>query len=203
MQRTWGTTDGDAVTPEPLDLDLYVDCSGSMPNPQATASWLTVAGAIVALSALRVGGSVQATLWSGARQFTTTPGFVRDETEVLRVLTGYFGGATAFPIHMLRTTYADRRPNDRAVHIFVISDDGVTTMFDTDEMGNSGWDVSEAALAKARGGGTLALGIDPAYTDEQLERAASEGWSVVRVGTFEDLVAFCREFSRRTFGDER
>jgi len=128
---------------------------------------------------------------------------VRAEAAVLRVLTGYFGGGTAFPIHMLRTTYADRRPTDRAVHIFVISDEGVTTMFDHDELGNSGWEVSAAALSTARGGGTLALGVDPAYTDEALDRAASEGWTVARVGTFEDLVAFCRDFSHRTFGAQR
>ena len=203
VQRSWGETEGDAPRPEPLDLDLYVDCSGSMPNPQVTASWLTLAGAVVALSALRAGGSVQATLWSGARQFTTTRGFVRDETAVLRVLTGYFGGGTAFPVHMLRDTYADRRPTDRAVHIFVLSDEGVTTMFDVDERGGSGWDVSATALAKSRGGGTLALGVEPGYTDDDLERAAREGWTVARVGTFEDLVAFCRQFSHRTFGDER
>src|SRR5205085_1322238 len=32
LQRVWGTTEGTQPQREPLDLDLYVDCSGSMPN---------------------------------------------------------------------------------------------------------------------------------------------------------------------------
>ena len=75
MQRTWGVSEGSEPEKRPVDLDLYVDCSGSMPNPQVMVSFLALAGAIVALSALRVGARVQATLWSGPRQFETTGGF--------------------------------------------------------------------------------------------------------------------------------
>src|SRR5439155_3455887 len=130
VQRVWGTTEGREPKREPLDLDLYVDSSGSMPNPQHITSYPALAGAILCLSALRSGARVQATLWSGKNQFTSTDGFVRDHESVLRVLTGYFGGATAFPIHTLRETYARRKPSARAAHILVISDDGVSTMFD-------------------------------------------------------------------------
>ena len=41
--------------------------------------------------------------------------------------------------------------------ILIISDDGVTTMFDADEKGNSGWEISAAALSQAGGGGTMVL----------------------------------------------
>src|SRR5262249_25554299 len=53
VQRTWGTMEGTLPERRPVDLDLYVDCSGSMPNPQMSTSYLTLAGAIIALSALR------------------------------------------------------------------------------------------------------------------------------------------------------
>src|SRR5262245_27033587 len=102
VQRVWGTTEGREPKREPLDLDLYVDSSGSMPNPQHLTSYPALAGAILCLSAIRAGARVQATLWSGKNQFLTTRGFVRDEEAVLRVLTGYFGGGTAFPIHVFR-----------------------------------------------------------------------------------------------------
>ena len=36
-------------------------------------------------------------------------------------------------------------PN-RKVHILVVLDEGVTTMFDKDEKGNSGWKISEMSL---------------------------------------------------------
>jgi hypothetical protein len=201
VQRAWGTMEGHQAARQPFDLDLYVDCSGSMPNPQRLVSYLTLAGAIVALSAFRAGARVQATLWSGKNQFQSTAGFVTDQAQVLRILTGYLGGGTAFPIHLLRETYAQRKPTDRAVHILVISDDGVTTMFDTDERKNSGWDVAATALARAGGGGTLALNLPRALTAfPALVRAQGEGWDVQQVRTWEELIAFARAFSARQYG---
>lgn len=209
MRRVWGTTEGREPKPEPLDLDLYVDSSGSMANPQIQISYPALAGAIICLSALRAGARVQATLWSGTRQFITTPGFVRDEEAILRVLTGYFGGATAFPIHILRDTFAKRSATDRPAHILIISDDGVNTLFDNDERGQSGWDISAAALEKARGGGTMVLNLPTkwetlkshytsAFTDIRRARD-TQGWAVHPVTTWEQLVDFARAFSRRQY----
>ena len=200
MRREWGTSTGAEPHRVPVDLDLYVDSSGSMPNPQVTVSYLTLAGAIVALSALRAGAKVQATLWSGAGQFLTTPGFVRDEEAVLRVLTGFFGGATAFPIHVVRDTYATRKPDAGPAHVLVVSDDGVTTMFDHDERGRDGRDVINHALDRAGGGATMVLNLwgglerDPAFG-----QAADDGWDIHVVRDWADLVTFARAFSRRAY----
>jgi len=214
VQRSYGDAPGREPASEPVDLDLYVDSSGSMPNPQTHTSWLALAGAVIALSALRVGARVQVTLWSGTRQELHTAGFVRDEDAILRVLTGFFGGATAFPIHRLRDTYAARTPHDRAVHILHLSDDGITTMFARDERGNSGWDVAADALRAARGGGTMALnlysplppdvvvaaGASGPYGD--LLRARAAGWAIHVVRDQAELLAFAREFSRRHYAPE-
>lgn len=206
VQRVWGTSQGPNPRREPLDLDLYVDCSGSMPNPQVLTSFPTLAGTILCLSALRAGARVQATLWSGKNEFKSTAGFVRDEGAILGVLTGYFGGGTAFPIHVLRDTYATRQSNARPTHILVISDDGVTTMFDQDERGGSGWDIAAMALRRAAGGGTLVLNLPVGWehlgaTGRALCRARDEqGWTVNRVASLADLVEFARRFSRLRYG---
>lgn len=199
VRRVYGEEPGSDTKVEPVDLDLYVDSSGSMPNPQQQVSYLTLAGAIIALSAMKVGARVQASLWSGKHQLMCTDGFVRDEKAVLAILTGFYGGGTAFPIHKLRDTYAGRKPDDRPVHILVISDDGVSTMFDPDERGNSGWDVSAAALAAARGGGTMALNLWEGFTHDWVERAVGQGWAIERVRDFAELIAFARSFSRRHY----
>ncbi|MGQ0604856.1 MAG: VWA domain-containing protein [Anaerolineales bacterium] len=202
VQRVWGESPGHEPEKEPLDLDLYVDCSGSMPNPQYSTSFLTLAGAIIALSALRTGARVQATLWSGANQFTKTESFVRDETAILRILTGYLGGATAFPIHILRDTFAERKPGDRPTHILIISDDGVTTLFDKDERNTSGWEIAAMALKNARGGGTMVLNLYmPIEKNPDLVRAQQEGWHIARVQTWDDLVKFAQDFSRLKYGE--
>jgi hypothetical protein len=206
VQRVWGTSEGREPKSEPLDLDLYVDSSGSMPNPQQLTSYPALAGAILCLSALRAGARVQATLWSGKNQFLTTNGFVRDEKAILQVLTGYFGGATAFPIHVLRETYAARKPDARPAHVLVISDDGVSTMFDRDEQGSSGWDVAALALKRAAGGGTLVLNLPEnweasagPYADIR-KAHDDQGWQVHRVATLEELVGFARQFSQMRYG---
>lgn len=209
MRRVYGVEPGTPRKPEPVDLDLYVDSSGSMPDPRRATSFLTLAGAIIALSALKVGGRVQATLWSGKDQWMATDGFVRDEKQVLAILTGFYGGGTTFPIHRLRDTYSNRAEDSRPVHILMISDDGITTMFDQDERGNQGWDVSAAALAKGGAGGTMALNLGPWISPESdvmqwLGRARDEqGWDIYSIGKMEDLLEFARGFARRHYAHKR
>lgn len=208
VRRAYSVDSGAEPDGQPVDLDLYVDSSGSMPNPQVATSYPALAGAIIALSALRAGSAVQVTLWSGKHQVQATRGFVRDGDSVLRVLTGFFGGATAFPIHRLRDTYEAgvRRPT----HILHISDDGITTMFEQDERGNSGWDVARRALAAGGAGGTMALNLASDWETDggrffarmraDLQRARKEhGWDIHAIADMQDLVAFARAFSRRHY----
>lgn len=199
VKRVLGPDDQSPPRPEPLDLDLYVDSSGSISNPQVQLSFLALAGAIIALSCRRAGGRVQATLWSGARQFETTTGFTTDTDQILRVITGYIGGSTAFPIHILRDTYAERTEQDRPVHVLVISDDGVTTMFDQDERGGDGAAIARDALVRARGGGTMVLNLWR-WPDPALDPATAMGWEVERVTGWDELLGFARRFARRTYG---
>ena len=210
VQRHYGQEPGQALATSPVDLDLYVDSSGSMPNPQQRVSYLSLAGAIVALSALRAGSRVQVTLWSGKQQFMRTDGFVRDEQAILRTLTGFYGGGTAFPTHLLRDTYLGPVRRDRPAHLLLVSDDGITTMFDKDERGNDGWDIAGCALAAAGGGGSMALHLPKdwdrvhqgwaadAYRD--LRRARDQqGWELFAISEQEDLMAFARAFSTRHY----
>lgn len=204
VKRLYGVQPGELPLHEPVDLDIYVDSSGSMPDPRRETSWLTLAGAIIALSALRAGAKVQVTLWSGKSQVRQTPGFIRQPQQILGVLTDFFGGATAFPIHCLRETYADPAGRDRPTHILLISDDGIDTMFDRDELGNSGWDVAAQALKRAAAGGTLALNLPEtasgyfAKSRKVIDHAvATQGWGLHRITSWEQLMSFAHDFSRR------
>lgn len=198
LRRVWGTMDGRPPQREPVDLDLYVDCSGSMPNPKVEVSYLTLAGAIVTLSALRAGARVQATLWSGKNEFDTTGAFVRDEQRILRILTGYFGGGTAFPLHLLRETY--RRRTERPVHILIVSDDGVDTMGAQDEQGNDGMALARRALEVGGAGGTMVLRLFGRAREQRFFQEAEEmGWNIFPIGSWDDLVGFARSFSRKHY----
>lgn len=153
------------------------------------------------ISALRAGASVQATLWSGPGQFEATPGFIRDEPTIMRILTGCIGGSTAFPLHMLRTTYSERKPYDRPVHILVISDDGIDTMDAPDERATPGMKLARMALEKARAGGTMVLNLwnEEFFKQPYYKKASEMGWDIHRVTDWKQLVEFARAFSRRQY----
>jgi len=210
LQRVWGETADFEAEVTPCDLDLYVDCSGSMPDPQQVISYTALAGTILCLSALRAGSAVQVTLWSGTQQFRTTAGFVMNEYQVMEVLTDYFGGGTAFPIHVLRKTHIEQQ-RERETHVVILSDDGVTTLFDKDEKGNSGWDIAGQALTNARGGGTMVLNLPWEYPAEApskwqkqddvlLKRAQrDQQWDIYAVTGWEAMVDFAQSFSRKHY----
>jgi hypothetical protein len=202
VQRVWGETPGADPARVAVDLDIYIDCSGSMPDPSVDVSYLALCAVILALSALRAGARVQATLWSSAGVFETTAGFIADEKRLLHVITGFVSGGTDFPIHVLRDTYQDRKPTDRPVHVVVISDDGVDTMLRQDEHGNDGKAVAKMALARARAGGSLVLNLN--YQPDQWPpgKVLSElGWGIHAVRDWQELVAFARAFVLQNYGD--
>jgi len=200
VQRVYGEAPGSDPAKVPMDLDIYVDCSGSMPNPAIDVSYLSLCATILAMSALRAGARVQATLWSSAGIFETTGGFIRDEKRVVGTVTGYVSGGTAFPIHILRDTYRDRKPSEPLAHIVVISDDGCDTMLRRDEQGNDGAEVCAMAYAKARGGGTLVLNLPRVRHWPARAPLEKIGYRVHSVQAWEDLVAFARTFVQDNYG---
>lgn len=200
VTRLTGKAPSQQTQQEPPDLDIYVDCSGSMPNPSILLSYTTLAGTIIAQSALRAGSRIKATLWSDESQSIVTEGFVRDETQILRVMCGYIGNGTAFPINLLHNTIAQRKRTERKLQVLIISDDGISTLFDG-KMGNlSGEDVAMNALKVGGGGGTLLLQLaQPWQAYPFLVKAARQGWQIWSVTSLDELVTLAREFTRRHY----
>jgi hypothetical protein len=201
VQRVYGEVPGSDPAKVPMDLDIYVDCSGSMPNPAIDVSYLALCATILAMSALRAGARVQATLWSSPGVFETTHGFIRDEKRVVGLVTGYVSGGTAFPIHILRDTYAKRKPSEPPAHIMVISDDGADTMLRHDEHRNDGAAVCQMAIDNARGGGTLVLNLPRLDGWAARKPLETMGYRIHAVQAWEDLVTFARAFVRENYGE--
>ena len=159
----------------PTNLDLYLDSSGSMPDPAVRLSPVALAGAILALSALRSGARVQATTWSGPEQIAGTDGFTQDAQEVLAAIVAHFGGSTSFPLGILSRTHLAARADGAGrapCHIAVVSDDGVVSMFadhrsgECENTGSNEEGIAVRALTAAGGGGTLLLNTDPRRVKE-------------------------------------
>ncbi|WP_295702700.1 hypothetical protein [Lapillicoccus sp.] len=189
-------------TSVPVRLDLYVDSSGSMPDPRATPSPSVLAGTVLALSALRAGAAVQVTVWASPQQVARTDGgFTRDRDAVVGTLLHYWGGGTVFPLRDLQRDHPPRTrprpPWEPNTHICVISDWGVTSMFGAyqpdDLVG-----VAAAALESAGGGGSLVLREPESVCDRV--RAEAGAYVVYAVPEESDLVPFAARFARERWG---
>lgn len=215
VRRSVDEDAGDEPDRVPVDLDLYLDSSGSMPDPTRRVAPIALAGAVLALSALRAGARVQATTWSGPQQVAGTDGFVRDEDRVLDAVVAHFGGSTSFPVPLLERTHlgdpATGAPptRTRPCHVAVISDDGVVSMFDDvvrirwgarrdNELVAPHEGTAARAVAAAGGGGTLVLDVSAQGAETVREYAV--GYRVHAVQTQEDLVGFARAFARELWG---
>lgn len=202
LRRTYGESPGVEPERRPLDLYIGIDCSGSMVDPRRQVSYPVLAGAILALSALRGGGRVMAVLSGDPGPHSATEGFVRDERAVLKVLTGYLGTGYAFGIHHLATAFpAGERP-PRQAHIVVVTDHDIFAMLgERRNKGREGWEIARAALETARGGGTFVLHMPGDWAKDQIGRLRSEGWDVHLVRSWEDVVAFARALARERWGE--
>ncbi len=205
VRRVYGTTEGSDPEKEPLDLYLGVDCSGSMTNPARGLSYPVVAGAVLALSALRAGASVMVVLSGEPGKYTSTDGFVRREQEVMRTLTAYLGTGYTFGIPRLAETFTEK-PRPRPAHILIVTDSDIYAMLDGKDgvVGKqTGWEVAKQARERAAGGGTMVLHGNLSYYEPKRQQLIGDGWDVHNLSSQADLVAFARAFAARIYTQER
>ena len=118
---------------ESVQLDIYMDSSGSMTSPQRESPGI-LAGTILILSVLRGGGQARVTSFSAAGEVAGGERFTRDRAELMRDLTFYFGHGTTFPLDLYARRYADARRSrgggaTTRRNVVVLSDDGLQSMF--------------------------------------------------------------------------
>ncbi len=104
-ERLYGESPGAEPEVRPFDLYLGIDCSGSMGDPAHHLSYPVLAAAIMALSALRAGAQVKVVLSGEPGNSISTDGFIRNQSEILRVLASYLGTGYSFGIHRLAETF--------------------------------------------------------------------------------------------------
>lgn len=196
VRRLHGEVEGPEPARVPTDLYLGIDCSGSMLNPAFHLSYPVLAGAIVALSALRAGARVMVCLSGEPGKYHQTEGFIRNPAEVMKALVNYLGTGYAFGILRLEDTFLKGPPPRNPVHVMVVTDHDIFHML---KEAKGGWEVAARALQAAKGGGTFVLHMPESYASPEVRRLREQGWDVHHVNTQEELVGFARAFSRRLY----
>jgi len=87
-------------------VEIYLDTSGSMPDPSRALNAMTLAAQILAASALRKQGSVRAVVYSSGKPLVSE--WMYDEERARLFLLQYAGGGTDYPFAVLKASARDR-----------------------------------------------------------------------------------------------
>lgn len=175
-----------------VDLDLYIDSSGSMRSPLAESP-AVLAGTILILSVLRGGGRVRVTSFSAAGQVAGGERFTRKAVEAMRLLTVYFGSGTTFPLDLYAERYRAVRHGDGSIrrHVVVLSDEGLASMFG---VGQEQYADVAARVRKVLETGTLILQDSRRSVSVA---AAAAGYDVEYIDRMTDAPDACARLARR------
>jgi hypothetical protein len=173
-------------------VEIYLDVSGSMPDPRTTRNAMTLAAQVLTAGAVRAGGWVRALLYSTSHVAYWE--WCRSEVELSRFLMHYVGGGTAFPFAVLRESLEEcgaRQP----IRV-VISDTDFDRNYDADPA-----HARLVAEAARRSPHLVLLQHRPAAPYTARYRAA--GASVVAVQEMEDFPRMAADLSRALFAEGR
>lgn len=98
------------------EVEIYLDTSGSMPNPSSALNAMTLAAQILSASAIRKNGKVRGVVYSSGRPLVSD--CMSDEEVARRFLLNYAGGGTDYPFPLLKK-FAEERPDAMR---FIVSD---------------------------------------------------------------------------------
>jgi hypothetical protein len=87
-------------------VEIYLDTSGSMPDPAKSLNAMTLAAQILAASALRKQGIVRGIVYSTGKPLVSD--WMYDEERARRFLLHYAGGGTEYPFEVLRASARER-----------------------------------------------------------------------------------------------
>lgn len=182
--------------PFPVDLDLYIDTSGSMPDPCQRMSHIALGAFIFALSVMRQGGAVRVTIWSyDMDKLRSTQEFSQDRDTVLEALCYSIQGGTQFPVAQWEKAIDAHKNRYNKVHTVILSDDGISTWFN----GRYKRERVEAFLARVQqefgAGGTVLLN----GRAESMRYELPENWVVRGCSNWHEVVHACAEIASRRF----
>lgn len=171
-------------------MEIYLDISGSMPNPVFQLNAMTLAAQILTLATTRAGGCIRAALYSHEPVLYWE--WCRSEIEISRFLMHYIGGGTEFPFPLLKKSCEQCGP-DQPLRIVITDQD-----FDTNFKAHA--DNEPIFIdAVARSPQVILLLHHPAK--ENVKRYRAIGAQVIEIAEMTDFPRVAVELARALFPD--
>lgn len=172
-------------------MEIYLDVSGSMPDPRRSHNAMTLAAQILTLGTARAGGSVRAALYS--HDPVCYWEWCRSEIEMSRFLMHYVGGGTSYPFQLLEKSTKECR-RDAPIRV-VISD------FDFDRNYKAAYKRNSVILREAVAHSHQFILLLHNSTREFIKEYQSIGAKYVAIKEFEDFPKLAVDLTLALFPD--
>jgi hypothetical protein len=169
-------------------MEIYLDVSGSMPDPIATLNAMTLAAVILAVATLRAGGEVRGLVYSTG--VTAAWAWCRSEVEITRFFMHYIGAGTEFPFEVLRDSVDECRER-QPVRVVITDRD-----FDANHDASPEHGRVFSAAARARPAFVMLLHHPK---PERVRQYAAAGASVVPVADLADFPRMAARLAQALF----
>jgi hypothetical protein len=171
-------------------VEIYLDTSGSMPDPSRSLNAMTLAAQILAASALRKQGIVRGIVYSSGKPLVSD--WMYDEERARLFLLQYAGGGTDYPFDVLKASARDRSDVVRVI----ISDSD----FLANVQGQGAMDALRFAVDKSRLVVAF-LAIDPKWATQVLAPVVgSPRFRLVPVSSLNDFGRAAASLADALFG---
>lgn len=199
VRRTYLPTEPQPGTMESPWLEIYMDSSGSMPDPTRRHSHQVEAGFVLTNAAIKAGGRVRIIHYSSEGQVQAMKRFVRSRTPAYRALAGYIGGGTWFPWKTLAKSLQTYK-NKARVRRIVLSDGDF--VYNSRTQGEEKLSRKATALlqeAASAGGFTALLDLRGSHYQDWEEQVAGLGVQIVKVADWSTVAEVARALSSALF----
>ncbi len=197
LKRDWIDDDPSTATPDwRIRLEIYLDVSGSMPDPKTQVNPMTLAAQVLAMSALRNGGQARALIYStnNVKHWEWT----RSEMEMSRFLMQYIGGGTDFPFAILEKSVKECGLNQPIRVVLTDSDFHYNLRAATTGKAPAAPAIVAAAAAKAP---FVALLNNASAGDQWVNEIAAAGATTVPVADLASFPKTAAALGEALFGD--
>jgi hypothetical protein len=171
-------------------VEIYLDTSGSMPDPATALNAMTLAAQVLAASALRRQGVVRGIVYSYGTPLVSE--WMYDEERARLFLLQYAGGGTDYPFPVLKASARDRAD---VVRVVISDADFLANVQGPGAMDTLAYAVDRSRLVVAF------LAVDPKWASPVLAPVLSAPkFRLVPVGSLSDFGRAAADLARALFG---
>ena len=200
LEREYESEEVGQSTKIPPWIEIYIDSSGSMPNPSTQFSSLAFAGLLLARAALRAGSMVRVIQYSSENRVFAMEEFSADQNAIDDGLLQYLGGGTLFPFDLLSESCERFRSHTRIERVVISDLDFFYNLGKTHLSASAAEVLREACIPPHRLTAILNLGAASADPSRQPLGLLDTGIKLLSIKEWNELHDVAADLGRRIFG---